>query len=522
MATILDFLARKSRAWVDGLEAGRMGRRLGGWVPSRSHVNTLISGSGNTTLARARYLVRNNGYALNAVECFSSNVVGTGIMPRWLPPQSEGSNSGDAELKKAGQQLWTEWTDEADAEGLTDLYGLMRRAAREVFIAGECFIRRRPRYLTDGLAVPLQLQMLPSEMLDLTYTTDLDSGNVVRQGIEFDRIGRRVAYHFWTRHPGDSTERELFTQVRTRVPAKDVLHILDPIEGGQVRGLSRLTPAIVPLWVLDAYDDAELERKKTAALFSIFIKRADPNPTFINRVAEEKAKASDGEGVATDIVLQPGTAHQLLAGEDVTVANPADVGNSYEAFQYRTLARICAALGLPYAGVTGDLTAANYANQRAALIEARRRLQAMQYGVLVFQMCRPIWNWFLDAAVLADAIVMPGYADNPRPYRKVRWIAPRWDWVDPLKDRQAEVVALNARTRSISQAIEEEGNDPDEVFEQIARDQKRMEELGIKPVAQPGAAPAANNSSSANNADDEDKKPPRKNGSPNQQPDESQ
>jgi len=493
MAGVLSRLFGRTGALSDGLESGRMARRMAGWVPSRVHVNTLIASSGQTTLARARYLVRNNGYALNAVECFSSNVVGTGIVPSWLPPQPQGSNSaasGDLSLKEQGQQLWFDWTDEADAEGLTDLYGLMRRAAREVFIAGECFIRKRPRYLSDGLSVPLQIQLLPSEMLDASFTQDLDNGNRIRQGIEFNRIGRRVAYHFWTVHPGDSTERSL-ASLRTRVLAADVLHILDPIEGGQIRGLSRLTPAIVPLWVLDAYDDAELERKKTAALFSIFIKRIDPTPTFIDKVKEDAAKSATGDGIAT-VNLQPGTAHQLLPGEEVQVANPADVGNSYEQFQYRTLARICAALGLPYAGVTGDLTAANYANQRAALIEARRRLQALQYGVLVFLMCRPIWNWFLEAAVLADALILPGYADNRRPYQKVRWIAPRWEWVDPLKDRQAEVVALNARTKSISQAIEEEGNDPDEVFKQIAKDQTRMRELGIAPPVAESEAPLPN------------------------------
>jgi hypothetical protein len=30
--------------------------------------------------------------------------------------------------------------------------------------------------------------------------------NVVRQGIEFDAIGRRVAYHFLRRHPSDVTD----------------------------------------------------------------------------------------------------------------------------------------------------------------------------------------------------------------------------------------------------------------------------------------------------------------------------
>ena len=102
--------------------------------------------------------------------------------------------------------LWLRWTDEADAEGLTFFYGLQRRAVREVFIAGEVFFRIRPRRSEDGLTVPLQLQLLPSEMLPKHLNQILANGHVIRQGIEFDAIGRRVAYHFYRRHPGDSTD----------------------------------------------------------------------------------------------------------------------------------------------------------------------------------------------------------------------------------------------------------------------------------------------------------------------------
>ena len=69
-----------------GLEAGRMGRRLRGWIPTRVHVNTLISQSGLTTLARSRFLFRNNAYAKSAAVCFKSNTVGDGIRPSWKSP----------------------------------------------------------------------------------------------------------------------------------------------------------------------------------------------------------------------------------------------------------------------------------------------------------------------------------------------------------------------------------------------------------------------------------------------------
>ncbi|MGY6548479.1 MAG: phage portal protein, partial [Roseinatronobacter sp.] len=141
-------------AFIGGFDAGQHHRRLRGFRATRAHVNALIAAAGPDITARARWLVRNNGYAVNAVESWAANTVGDGIKPI--------SKIGDAARKEELQRLWLAWTDEADAEGLTDFYGLQRRAAREVFIAGEVFFRIRMRRTGDGLSVPLQLQMLPA------------------------------------------------------------------------------------------------------------------------------------------------------------------------------------------------------------------------------------------------------------------------------------------------------------------------------------------------------------------------
>jgi lambda family phage portal protein len=315
-----------------------------------------------------------------------------------------GSESGVGS-EKTVHELWDRWVTEADAEGITNFYGLQKRVARELFIAGEVFVRLRPRYISDGLSIPLQLELLPSEQLPLWLTMPLSNGNWIRQGIEFDRIGRRVAYHFWRVNPGDITQAPKFGE-RVRVPANQILHIFDPLEAGQIRGLSRLTPAIVTLWMLDLYDDAELERKKTAALFSVFITRPDPDGDFFENEKKPASAAgnkstSGGDDDAAPVKLEPGSAHVLLPGEAVTTAAPADSGQSYEPFQYRTLTRVCAALGLPYAGVTGDMVKANYGNQRAAMIEARRRAEALQKGIIFSSACRCFarsWTTRISAA----------------------------------------------------------------------------------------------------------------------------
>jgi lambda family phage portal protein len=449
-------------AWVGGFgipggfDATSGQRRLKGFVTSRAHVNALIAAAGPEMNARARWLVRNNGYAANAIESWAANTVGDGISPN--------SSIATASRKDAVQKLWLAWTDDADAEGLTDFYGLQRRAAREVFMTGEVFLRFRPRRPEDGLAVPLQLQMLPSEMLPLGHNAVDSNGNMIRQGIEFDLLGRRVAYHFLRRHPGDSTDPGLSGET-VRVPSTEVLQIIDPVEAGQLRGLSRFAPAIVKLFLLDQYDDAELDRKKVAAMYAMFV--TSPAPDNPLAPPDEEYEVAPGQVVRLD------------PGEDVTVSAPADSGSTYEPFQYRTLLQISAALGIPYGYLTNDGAKGNFSNSRLSLIEFRRRVSAWQHSVMVFQMCRPVWARFMDVAVLAGGLRLPGYDRRRADYLACNWLPTKWDWVDPLKDANAEIAQIEAGLKSRSQAIAERGYDAEQVDAEIARERDRDRRLGL-------------------------------------------
>ena len=459
----LSRLRRRVGAMVGGFEAGYANRRLKGFQPSRAHLNTLIASAGADITARARFLIRNNGYAANAVESWAGNVVGAGIKPSSLV--------ADPALKERLQSVFLDWTDEADAEGFTDFYGLQRRAAREVFIAGEVFFRFRPRRPEDGLVVPLQLQMIPAEMLPAVRSERLANGNLVRQGIEFDRIGRRVAYHFLRRHPGDTTDPDLSGET-VRVPASEVVHIVDPVDAGQLRGVSRFAPAIVKLFLLDQYDDAELDRKKVAAMHALFITTPAPEQPF--DVGEQEG--SDGE---RSMDLQPGQVVMLEPGEEIQTSAPADVGATYEPFQYRTLLQVSAALGVPYAYLSNDMIRANYSNARLALLEFRRRVDAYQHAVVVFQLCRRVWARFVDTAVIAGAIDVPGYERRRREVLACAWLPPKWDWVDPQKDARAEVEQIAAGLKSRTQALAERGYDAEQVDREIAADQARERRLGL-------------------------------------------
>lgn len=452
-------------------EGASLSRRMSPFIPNRAHLNSILSSEAPMLRARIRQLISNTAYGASASETFVSYATGTGIKPSPLL-----DNPGQ---KKAVTQAWADWTDEADADGLTDFYGLQSLAARALFDAGEVFIRFRDRRPEDGLSVPLQLQLIEADQLDIAYTTYAQNGNVIRCGIEFDAIGRRQAYWFWKAHPGDGTVINVNTMERVRVPADQVIHIYKPLRPGQIRGKPWLTAGMVTLYDLDQYTDAEMMRKKGAAMYMAAItkelKAGDIEDTGL---VDETMSSVDTSG-AIEFGMEPGSVPVLPEGWDMKFNNPADVGPNYEAFMYRKLLELCAAMGLPYFSVTGDTSKANYSSIRSALLDLKRRVEQFQWEVLVFQMCRRVYVRWLDAAVLAGTVRLPGYAVNAVNYRRVKWITPKWDWVDPLKDAQAEKLMVDAGFKPRSTVVEATGEDAEQNDEIIAADHAREKKLGL-------------------------------------------
>lgn len=464
------FAGGKTKTIRNSFDAGRTQRRLKSWQPTSYTVNTILTSSGRLLRNRARDALRNNAYAVAACDSFVANLIGTGIKPSSLL-------SDQPDLREQMMQLWLDWTDECDADGLADFYGLQTIVARALFEAGECFIRYRARKVEDGFLVPLQIQLLESDMCPYEWNMQAPNGNWIMNGIELDYLGRRAAYWFYPVHPGDVPIEVSVTSMQpVRIPASEVLHIFKCTRPGQMRGVPLVTPALVRLYFLDLYDDAELDRKRIAAMFAGFI--TSPVPEEIVPKLESETTESDKISVAA---LEPGTMQELNPGEDIRFSEPADVGGSYEAYQYRQQLALFGALGIPYSLCTSDLRRANYSSLRGSIVEYRRKLEQFQHNVFVFQMCTPIWRRWMDTAVLAQALPIEpsSYLLQKVTYQEAKWIPQRNDWVDPLKDRQAEKLAVDAGFKSRSDVIEAEGYDPEETDKRIAADQERAKRLDL-------------------------------------------
>lgn len=452
-------------------EGASSGRRLSRWGTSSAGPNSAITGGLSNLRSRSHEFVRNHPLANGAVDTWVSNLVGTGIVPRWKvgPLVSK-------DLKEQLQQKWLRWTDQSDADGCSDFYGQQALAARAIVESGAALIRRRRRTVADRLAVPLQLQVMEPDHLPHTMTQWATGGNEIQAGIEFDWLGRRAAYHVTRRHPGDQFFGSGGMDT-VRVPADDMIHAFRPLRPGQIREVPWLSSVIVSLHELDQYSDAERVRKKIAALFAGFITSpAGAGGSRIDPLTGRPISASRGDNVS----LEPGILQYLDPGEEVTFSTPADVGQNTVAWMQQQLREIATGVGLTFEQFTGDLSNVNYSSLRAGLVEFRRRCEALIFHLLVFQICRPIAGWWMDALALSEPALLPGYWDHRDDYLSIEWFGQGWEYVNPVEDRIAEQMDIRNGLDSRQSVIaHRRGRDAEEVDAEIAQDNERADKLGL-------------------------------------------
>jgi len=428
--------------------------------------------NGDIARARAQDAVRNNPWLRRALKILVAHEIGCGLQPR---PKIE-----DAGLRKDLLALWNDWTAEADADGTSDFYGwqgLLSRARRE---SGEVFVRLRGRLPQDGLSVPLQVQAMESAMVPMRHNA-MNGKNTIRQGIEITPFGTRAAYYFYAQHPGESSfflsSASLNTDGLTRVPAQVVFHHYTPERPGQLRGVPTPIAALVRARNFDAYESAELTRKKSRAKFvgTIYRETDEENPITDDAIIKD---LDAREKQRSYVDLEDGYMLSMAQTERATLFD-GDGGNSGIDFLRVQLRAIAAAMGVPYELMTNDYADTNDRVMKVILNAYYRELE-MEQDRMVSQVLQPVWVAWLNAVALDRIIRMPrGYLDNPRPWQRCEWRSHAWSYPNPLQEAQTKKILVDEGFTSRSAVVAEMGWDVADVDQQNADDQARERALGL-------------------------------------------
>lgn len=94
--------------------------------------------------------------------------------------------------------------------------------------------------------------------------------------------------------------------------------------------------------------------------------------------------------------------------------------------------------GLSYEAASRDMSQVNYSSARQGLLEDRKTYSSWQ-TYLIDHLLTPVYEEWLDWMLLSGQLpVSPQeYAKNPEAYQRHVWVRPGWDWIDPLKEANA-------------------------------------------------------------------------------------
>lgn len=460
---------------VRNYEGASTGRLAKGWNAPRGNADTHIARSGQILRDRSRELVRNNPLAAKIVTVHANHFVGPGIVPR--------AKTGDLERDEAINTLFDEWSNVCHVDGATTFYGLSYLMARMVPQDGECFIRRRRRRISDGLPVPVQLQLLDSEFCDWSKSRIASAAdeNPINLGIEYDRIGRRRGYWMFPYHPYGPWPAGRGGNGSAFVPADDIAHIFEA-QTNQIRGVPWLAPVMTELKDLRDYELAENIRKKSEACMVGVITRAAPDGDPILGQFEPGGEDSSGQNaVLTDMSgnsverMEPGAWYVGEPGSKVEFNTPS-ISAGIEAYIRTRQRSIAAGSRMPYSLMTGDFSQDNFASGQLGLLDYETFVEAIQWHFLIPQGLQRIWDWFVQAGREVGKI---GLGEKVG----VEWQPPEFKKLNRLDEAKADLLEMRIMKRSPQEVIAKTGRDPMTVLQEFDAWFSQVDKTGSKLVS---------------------------------------
>jgi lambda family phage portal protein len=484
--------ARRSAAFA----GASIGRLTNSWTTDPGAVNRWIRFEGRTLRARSRSLVRSDAYAQRFITSVINNVGGPcpfDMRARVRMPRGK----LDLATNKKMEAAWADFCRgiECDIAGKMSMHQFHRANLHQLGTDGEVLMRIHPLEGKYGI----RLQNLDIERLDTDKNEQLANGRAIKCGIEMDVHGRPLAYHIFTRNPGEQgmgfgvqPNRET-----ERVPADQIIHAFIPHWPEQARGIPMLHASMLRLWHLGGFEEAAVVNARVGASKVAVLTTPD------GQTNSTLATGTDSAGNLMDDT-SPGQYWTLPEGMQLQGWDPAFPDQAIEPFIRTCLRGAAAGVGQSYHSFANDPGGVNYSTGRIFLLEERDHWMTLQ-SLYVDQVCDRIFRAWLAMGAMNGAL--PAFWHTDPRFAQVVWQGKRWTWIDPEKEMNAQAGAVAAKLTSRTRLLAEQGIDFEDVLEEIAQENELAEALGVEldpaePAKQPSSTPPAKEPADANDTDE--------------------
>lgn len=472
-----------SRGW----QAAENTELLAGWFTTGTPINSEIEKALTALRTRSQDLAKNSDYVRRFFQLAKSNIVGPYGF-RLSSKVVKGNGEPDKRARLAIAKAWTRFSKKgvACAQDRLALWEIFNAAIEALFRDGEIILLS---YEGEGEnEFGISFKLVDPAVLDVNHKGSRERGiNPVRMGIETDARGRVTNYHFHSTDTTHETYYKLNGNGFIKVPASRVIHAFITEYPDQIRGIPHVAAAAVRLKKLDRYEDAELTAADVSAATMGFIERGEDGGSF------EAAKSvvdgdEDGEYYEVEdphIETEAGAWHYIENGAKVHTHSPDHPTTAFGPFVKTLLRGAASSLGVSYNSLANDLEGVNLSSLRSGLGEDRELWKAFQEWAIL-SLVTPMFEKWLEAGLLRNAIYShdgnPLKATRLEAFREHTFAGKRWPYMDPSKDMDAAGKALNLKIKSPSGIIRDQGDEPEEVWQEYADDVEKLRSLGLEIV----------------------------------------
>lgn len=487
---VMDWLFRRRQAAPTrrNYEAAKPSRiaagfsALGGMRSANEQIRWDLRG----LIAHSRQQAENNDYLKAYLSLVRRNVIG----PQGVRLQNDARN-GDGSLDKVANDIietaWGRWGRRGSCtlDGESSWMNVEKLAAQTVARDGSMLLRQ---YVGRGFGpFNYQIQPLEIDFLDIELNADLANGSVIRMGVEMDDSNRRVAYHLFTRHPGDYRPGK--ARERIRVPADQILCLFRPERPGQILGVPWAYSALRRLNMLRGYEEAAITAARVGASKMGFYVRTDEAESDTDLPVDGAEQTDTGHLIRE---MEPGVLESLPKGVDYKAHDPAYPNGEMKAFMQVVLQGAAAGLDVSYPTLANDLASVNFSSLRAGKGEERDEWRDIQQWIIESLHDRVFERWLPLAFLAGQTGNLP--IGKIEKFMQPRWRPRGWAYVSPGEEANANQREMAAMIRSPQQIVAERGEDLETIFADIKAAKEMAQSFGLDfnplPPGHENAAPA--------------------------------
>ncbi|EKO3874567.1 phage portal protein [Vibrio metschnikovii] len=470
------------------------GGQMRTWTPPSKSVDAALTPVLKSAGARTDDVLRNNGIAANGIQLHKDHIIGSEFRLSYKPNWNLLGIKSDRGFVKEVEAIFKDIAEDPscfiDAERKRTFTMLMREAVGTHASAGE--VTAKAEWI-DNVHSPFStcIRMIaPRRINNPHHAQDKDN---LRMGMELNRHGETIAAHV-----EDGTDSFGFAKSWRRIPKYTAsgrllfLHVFEPTEGAQTRGVNRFLSSLEQLKMLDTLQNTTLQRAIVNATYAASIESelgTDQAMAYLYGAemsggAMQKMLLTQGEYYSNNQVKFNGVKlPHLMPGDKINLHSAGSADNGFTALEQSILRYIAAGTGTDYAQLSRDYSQMSYSTIKAAHNDSYRYYMGRR-KIIANRFASQIFTLIFEEMLLRGYIKLPknarySFYERRHAWTKSEWIGSGRLAIDGLKEVKEALLRIEGGLSSYEKELALLGEDYQEVFEQQVTEMEERRAKGL-------------------------------------------